>query len=116
MPDILSQIKFQIRSERTVNMDLNQLAKNATAAESFMKLLANKNRLMILCNLTNKECSVSELNQLVPLGQSALSQHLAVLRRNNLVTTRRDAQNIYYSVCDQRVTEIITKLYEIFCA
>jgi DNA-binding transcriptional ArsR family regulator len=97
-------------------MDLHQLSANAAEAESFMKLLANKNRLMILCSLINKECSVSELNQRIPLGQSALSQHLAALRKNNMVSTRRNAQNIYYSLSDQRVRDIIKTLYECFCA
>jgi len=96
-------------------MDLHQLAANAAEAESFMKLLANKNRLMILCSLIDKECSVSQLNLQIPLGQSALSQHLAALRKNKLVTTRRDAQSIYYSVSDQRVKDIIKTLYECFC-
>lgn len=96
-------------------MELQQLAVNAEQAEAFMKILANKNRLMILCSLLNQERSVSELNQNVPLGQSALSQHLAILRQHNLVDTRRDAQSIYYSVSDPRVKQIIQKLYEFFC-
>ncbi|WP_340680929.1 metalloregulator ArsR/SmtB family transcription factor, partial [Paraglaciecola sp.] len=70
-------------------MDLEQLATNAEQAEAFMKILSNKNRLMILCSLLDKERSVTELNQNVPLGQSALSQHLAVLRQHKLVNTRR---------------------------
>lgn len=97
-------------------MNLEQLANNAREAESFLKILANKNRLMILCTLLDKERSVSELNQNIPLGQSALSQHLAVLREHKLVETRRDAQSIYYSVRDPRVNQIIEKLYEFFCA
>ena len=97
-------------------MDLHQLVANATEAESFMKLLANKNRLMILCSLIEKECSVSEINLRIPLGQSALSQHLATLRKHNIVKTRRDAQSIYYSVSDQRVKAIIATLYQCFCA
>ncbi|KXI27830.1 ArsR/SmtB family transcription factor [Paraglaciecola hydrolytica] len=97
-------------------MELEQLASNAEQAEAFMKILANKNRLMILCSLLDKECSVSELNQCVPLGQSALSQHLAVLREHKLVGTRREAQSIMYSVSDPRVKQIIEKLYEFFCA
>lgn len=97
-------------------MDLEQLATNAEQAEAFMKILSNKNRLMILCSLLDKERSVTELNQNVPLGQSALSQHLAVLRQHKLVNTRRDAQSIYYSVSDPRVKQIIEKLYEFFCA
>jgi DNA-binding transcriptional ArsR family regulator len=97
-------------------MELEQLANNAGQAEAFMKILANKNRLMILCTLLNQECSVTQLNTNVPLGQSALSQHLAVLRKHKLVDTRRDAQSIYYSVSDPRVKQIIEKLYEFFCA
>lgn len=96
-------------------MELEQLANNAEQAEAFMKILANKNRLMILCTLMDQERSVSELNQSIPLGQSALSQHLAVLREHKLVDTRRDAQSIYYSVSDPRVKQIIEKLYEFFC-
>ncbi|WP_158970265.1 metalloregulator ArsR/SmtB family transcription factor [Paraglaciecola sp. L3A3] len=96
-------------------MNLEQLANNAGHAESFLKILANKNRLMILCTLMDQERSVSELNQSIPLGQSALSQHLAILRKHKLVDSRRNAQSIYYSVSDPRVIQIIQKLYEFFC-
>ncbi|WP_412971297.1 ArsR/SmtB family transcription factor [Glaciecola sp. MF2-115] len=97
-------------------MDLHQLVANATEAETFLKALANKNRLMILCSLIDKESSVSELNLLVPLGQSALSQHLASLRKHQLVSTRREAQCIYYSVEDDRVKAVVKTLYKCFCA
>lgn len=97
-------------------MDLDQIKANATEAESFLKLIANKNRLMILCSLIDKECSVTELNQAVPLTQSALSQHLAALRKAEMVATRRDAQTIYYSVTDIKVKQIIEKMYEFFCS
>ena len=96
-------------------MDLDQIKANASEAESFLKMLANKNRLMILCSLVDKECSVNELNQSVPLTQSALSQHLAALRKAGMVSTRRHAQTIYYSVVDDRVKQIIEKMYEFFC-
>jgi DNA-binding transcriptional ArsR family regulator len=96
-------------------LDLDQIKVNASEAESFLKMLANKNRLMILCSLIEKECSVNELNQMIPLTQSALSQHLAALRKAELVATRREAQTIYYSVVDVRVKQIIEKMYEFFC-
>jgi DNA-binding transcriptional ArsR family regulator len=96
-------------------LDLDQIKANASEAESFLKMLANKNRLMILCSLVNKECSVNELNLSVPLTQSALSQHLAALRKAGLVSTRRQAQTIFYSVADVRVKQIIEKMYEFFC-
>jgi DNA-binding transcriptional ArsR family regulator len=97
------------------NLDLDQIKANASEAESFLKMIANKNRLMILCSLVDQECSVTQLNQSVPLTQSALSQHLASLRKAGLVSTRREAQTIYYSVTDRRVKQIIEKMYEFFC-
>ncbi|BED90545.1 MULTISPECIES: ArsR/SmtB family transcription factor [unclassified Pseudoalteromonas] len=96
-------------------MNIEQLAVNAQQAEQFLKLMANKNRLMILCSLVQGEQSVGELNQSVPLAQSALSQHLASLRKAQLVATRRDGHTIYYSLIDPKVESIITLLYEWFC-
>ncbi|WP_026376507.1 ArsR/SmtB family transcription factor [Aestuariibacter salexigens] len=95
--------------------DPNEMAKNAKQAEQFLKLLANQNRLMILCNIMQREMSVSELNQHVPLTQSALSQHLAALRQAGLVDTRREAKSIIYRICDQRAALIIQTLYGLFC-
>ncbi|MCQ8821988.1 metalloregulator ArsR/SmtB family transcription factor [Pseudoalteromonas agarivorans] len=96
-------------------MNIEQLAENAQQAEQFLKLMANKNRLMILCSLLQGEQSVGELNQNVPLAQSALSQHLASLRKAQLVATRREGHTIYYSLIDPKVESIITLLYEWFC-
>ncbi|MCC2618104.1 metalloregulator ArsR/SmtB family transcription factor [Aestuariibacter halophilus] len=96
-------------------MDMQEMQRNATEAEQFLKLLANKNRLMVLCAMMEKECAVSELNETVPLTQSALSQHLAALRSAGLVTTRREAQTIYYSINDPRVKRVIDTLYSLFC-
>lgn len=97
-------------------MQIERIKENATEAEAFLKTLANKNRLMILCSLLEGECTVGQLNQSVPIAQSALSQHLAALRKASLVSTRRDAQSIYYSVSDERVKQIIEKMYQFFCA
>ncbi|MEW6999637.1 ArsR/SmtB family transcription factor [Colwelliaceae bacterium BS250] len=97
-------------------MDTSELLANAEHAEAFLKLLANKNRLLILCNLLDGERSVSELNAMIPLAQSALSQHLASLRKANIVNTRRDSQTIYYSLTDNNVKLILEPLYQIFCS
>ncbi|MDG1733029.1 MAG: metalloregulator ArsR/SmtB family transcription factor [Thalassotalea sp.] len=97
------------------NLDMNQLLANAEKAEAYLKLLANKNRLMILCNLVEGECSVSQLNESIPLAQSALSQHLSALRKADMVTTRRDAQTIYYSLADDDAKLILQQLYSMFC-
>ncbi|MEI5640256.1 MULTISPECIES: ArsR/SmtB family transcription factor [unclassified Pseudoalteromonas] len=97
-------------------MDLSQMAENAEQAEALLKLMANKNRLMILCSLQKQELSVSELNQAVPLAQSALSQHLASMRKADIVTTRREGATIYYRVSDPKVALLLESLYQLFCA
>jgi DNA-binding transcriptional ArsR family regulator len=97
-------------------MNIQELAPNAAAAARFLKALGNERRLQILCRLHDGELSVSELQQHVGLGQSALSQHLARLRRDRLVHTRRESQTIFYSLADAGVTEIIAVLHGRFCA
>ncbi|MEM0516100.1 MULTISPECIES: ArsR/SmtB family transcription factor [Pseudoalteromonas] len=92
-----------------------KMADNAEQAQALLKLLANKNRLMILCCLQQGELSVSQLNESVPLSQSALSQHLAVLRQENIVSTRRESQTIYYSLCNDQVRAVLNTLYTLFC-
>lgn len=81
-----------------------------------LKALANENRLMILCQLIGSEMTVGELTARIGLSQSAMSQHLAVLRRDALVETRREAQTIYYTLADQRAARVIQLLYDIYCS
>jgi DNA-binding transcriptional ArsR family regulator len=98
-------------------MDISKetMQKNSTEAALFLKQMANSQRLMILCVLNASECSVSELNDAIPLSQSALSQHLAKLRDSGFVSTRRDKQTIYYSLIDTRAKKIMQNIYEVFC-
>ena len=98
-----------------MNIDFAAMADNVEQAEQMLKILANKNRLMILCSLQDGEMSVSELNEAVPLAQSALSQHLAALRKAQIVATRRESQTIYYRVIDKNVEAILATLYGLFC-
>ena len=79
-------------------MTARRMRPHAQSAAELLRALANEQRLMILCNLTEGELSVSELNARLPLSQSALSQHLAVLRDGGIVATRREAQAVYYSL------------------
>jgi DNA-binding transcriptional ArsR family regulator len=95
--------------------DLNELQKHAAEAANLLKQLGNQNRLMIMCSLIDRELSVSELNQLTDLSQSALSQHLASLRNARLVTTRREAQTIFYRLCGDEAIQIIAVLKSIYC-
>lgn len=95
--------------------DTERMAANAAEAARFLRALAHDGRLTVLCGLAEGERSVGELQRLVPLSQSALSQHLAVLRREGLVATRREAQSIHYRLADERVRRVVPVLYELFC-
>lgn len=95
--------------------ELKAMQSNAGEAAELLRLLANETRLMVLCQLGTGEKSVGELNALVGLSQSALSQHLAKLRAEGLVATRREAQTIYYGIADGRVSRLVATLYDIFC-
>lgn len=97
-------------------MNIQDLIASSAEAEALLKALANGNRLMILCELKDGERSVTELEAVVPLAQSALSQHLAKLREGGFVATRREAQTIYYSLADPCVVRLIEVLHELFCA
>lgn len=95
--------------------DFAKMEANAQQAVDLLKTLGNRYRLMILCVLQEKEMSVTELNELIAIPQSSLSQHLAWLRREAYVKTRRDAQTIYYSLNSCDVKEVIAVLYKLFC-
>ena len=93
-----------------------QMRGHAGDAARLLKALANEKRLMILCMLVDGERSVGELNAQLDLSQSALSQHLGLLREDGLVTTRREAQTIYYAVAEGPARRIIDTLHGIYCA
>lgn len=96
-------------------MNPMDMQEHAEAAANLLKALANENRLMILCSLINGEVSVGELNERVPLSQSALSQHLASLREAGLVTTRKEAQTVYYRLEGDAAIRVIEVLQSIYC-
>ncbi len=96
-------------------MDVNDIEANVGIATALLKALSNEKRLLIVCALYKSERSVGELEEIVDLSQSALSQHLARLRRDGLVKTRREAQTIYYSLDDAATSEVLRCLYDIYC-
>lgn len=96
-------------------MNVDDMRRHADEASQLLKALANENRLMILCALAEGEHSVGELNRRISLSQSALSQHLAVLRRDGLVNTRRQSQTIFYALVDGPAARLIELLHEIYC-
>lgn len=96
-------------------MDLRALEASARRASTLLKAMGNTHRLMILCQLVEGERCVGELERIVGLSQSALSQHLARLRRDNLVVTRRSAQTIYYSLAGSEAHTVIATLHRLYC-
>jgi DNA-binding transcriptional ArsR family regulator len=101
--------------QSTSEEQLQEMQTHAADAASLMRAFGNESRLMILCALADGEQSVGELNEIIPLSQSALSQQLARLRREGLVKTRRESQVIHYSLCSGPADRVINVLHDIFC-
>lgn len=100
----------------TPTFDIAAMQAHAGDAAQLLKALANEKRLQILCLLASGERSVGEINALLDLSQSALSQHLAVLREEGLVQTRREAQNVIYTLMPGPAAEVMQTLHGIYCA
>ena len=96
-------------------IDTNTLRSAATQAVAALKLLANEDRLILLCQLSQGEMCVSELEEQLGIRQPTLSQQLGVLRTEGVVSTRRQGKNIYYSVADPAMLEIVAVLYRLYC-
>ncbi|RMF41472.1 MAG: transcriptional regulator [Alphaproteobacteria bacterium] len=96
--------------------ELQKLRDNADRAGDLLKVMANNNRLLILCQLLGGEKSVHELQEAIGLSQSAISQQLAILRAHRMVSTRRQAQSVFYSLDSPEAAEILRTLYQIYCA
>jgi ArsR family transcriptional regulator, virulence genes transcriptional regulator len=108
----------RLRSAESTKINVGMLALESKASEAadLLKLLANENRLLILCRLAaSGEMSVGKLAEIVGLSQSALSQHLAKMRDEGLLATRRKAQTIYYHIADQNAQRVLALLKKIFC-
>ncbi|MEM8876866.1 MAG: metalloregulator ArsR/SmtB family transcription factor [Pseudomonadota bacterium] len=96
-------------------IDLADMAHQAKKAADLLKAMSHETRLLLLCALVNGERAVSELEEMLRLPQSTVSQQLARLRHDRLVQTRRDGRMIYYSIADKDVAQIIATLHSIFC-
>lgn len=93
----------------------NQMREQAAVAEEMLKALANRHRLMILCQLIEGERPVRDLAEFQGLRDSTVSQHLALLRKDGLVATRREGQTIWYSLASEPVRRLVETLYDIYC-
>ena len=96
-------------------MNLAELQSRALRATSLLKAMSNPARLLVLCQLAESEKSVGELERVVDISQSALSQHLALLRARGLVASRRAGQAIYYSLAGREAPALLAALYEMYC-
>ncbi|RIA34906.1 ArsR family transcriptional regulator [Ectopseudomonas oleovorans] len=97
------------------SLDIQQLRANADAAGQLLKALANPDRLLLLCQLSQGERNVSELEAQLGIQQPTLSQQLAVLRREGLVETRRDGKQIFYRISSPAALAVIETLHRLFC-
>ncbi len=100
---------------RTVAIDTSVLRKAAGDATALLRTLGNEDRLLLLCELSQEELCVGDLAERTGIQQPTLSQQLAVLRAQDLVATRREGKQIFYSVSDRNALEILKTLHRIFC-
>jgi len=97
-----------------IEIDIMETA--AGQASDLLKALANRHRLLIICQLIDGERSVGDLAEFLGLRDSTVSQHLALLRKDGLVVARRDGQTIYYSIASDPAREVLKTLYQVYCA
>jgi DNA-binding transcriptional ArsR family regulator len=98
-----------------MKMNPNDMGRAADEASGLLKALSNRHRLIIVCQLIERERSVGELAEVLGVRDSTVSQHLALLRREGLVTARRDGQTIWYRIGSEPARELVTTLYKIYC-
>ncbi|HEX6002074.1 MAG TPA: metalloregulator ArsR/SmtB family transcription factor [Hyphomicrobiaceae bacterium] len=111
-----SKVVDALEDDAELPPDLARMMKNARKASDFLKALAHEHRLLLLCLLAERERSVTELEELLSLRQTTVSQQLARLRLDGLVTTRRDGKTIHYSLADASTLKFVKVIYEMFCA
>jgi DNA-binding transcriptional ArsR family regulator len=105
-----------IRIYASMKIDTDAMTVAADRAAELLKSLANRHRLLIVCQLIEKERSVGELTAFLGIRDSTVSQHLAVLRREGIVSARRDGQTIWYSIGSASARSVVESLYRSFCA
>lgn len=104
------------RAAAVAQMNMAELQSRALRAAGLLKAMSNPVRLMVLCQLAEGEKSVGELEQVVEISQSALSQHLAVLRQRGLVAARRAGQSMFYTLDGPEAPALLAALYEVYCS
>lgn len=97
------------------DLEISNMRDSANVVVGVLKSLANTDRLLILCHLAQMELNVSEIEQITQINQPTLSQQLMMLRKSDVVMTRRDGKQIYYSIKDQNLITVLQTLYELYC-
>lgn len=108
-------VKLPLTMPKATTINPELLRGAASEAVTALKVLANTDRLLLLCQLSQGEMCVSELEEALDIRQPTLSQQLGVLRNEAVVSTRREGKNIYYSVADERLLEMLSVLYRLYC-
>jgi ArsR family transcriptional regulator, virulence genes transcriptional regulator len=98
-----------------MKMNIEAMEAAADRASDLLKALSNRHRLLIICQLVGGERSVGDLAEFLDLRDSTVSQHIALLRKDGLVSARRDAQTIYYSIASDPAREVLAALYRVYC-
>ncbi len=112
---ISKTLEDEMRSSKEHSPELELMIRKARKASDFLKALSHETRLIVLCLLAERERSVTELENILSLRQPTVSQQLARLRLDGLVTTRRDGKTVYYSIADENLHRMISVIYDIFC-
>jgi DNA-binding transcriptional ArsR family regulator len=112
---LADEVVTALESDRELSPELTRIMKNARVASDFLKALSHESRLIILCLLAERERSVTELEELLSLRQTTVSQQLARLRLDDLVVTRREGKQVYYSLADEEIKRFIRVIYDRFC-
>ena len=115
MSIVSRRLEDELRDGPEISPELDRLMRNARKASDFLKALSHENRLLLLCLLAEGERSVTELENILSLRQPTVSQQLARLRLDDLVTTRRDGKTIYYSLANDDVRRVISVIYDMYC-
>ncbi|EII3002263.1 helix-turn-helix transcriptional regulator [Vibrio cholerae] len=99
----------------TIKIEMDEMKKNAEEVAELLRVMAHPERLMVLCQLTQSEMGVGQLQQGSTLSQSAFSQHLTVLRKQGIIQARKESQQVFYRLADSRITALIQSLQNVFC-
>ncbi len=99
----------------TIKIEMDEMKKNAEEGAELLRVMAHPERLMGLCQLTQREMGGGQLQQGSTLSQSAFSQHLTVLRKHGIIQARKESQQVFYRLADSRITALIQSLQNVFC-